>query len=178
MLRLVEEEFIEICKQYILVEEEVEEALSRLKEQLTSKEMKNIFASDQRSLCIQSIIMECVKPILSRRVVIENVREEDILLVLRILIEDAINGEEIFGKDEIVPSISKMKTSLLQNSNVRDEQLFQIMQPVLKMNKTQQKVEKTLNSMERSNNNYYKSMKEIKFERRILKNELQRIMEE
>ena len=71
-----------------------------------------------------------------------------------------------------------MKTSLLRNSNVRDEQLSQIMQPVLKMNKTQQKVEKTLNSMKRSNNNSYKSMKEIKFERRILKNELQRIIEE
>jgi hypothetical protein len=178
MLRLVEEEFIEICKQYILVEDEVEEALSRLKERLTSKEIKNIFASDQRSLYIQSIIMECVNPILSRRVVIENVREEDILLGLRILIEDAINGEGIFGKDEIVPSISQMKTSLLQNSNVRDEQLSQIMQPVLKMNKTQKKVEIALNSMKRSNNNSYKSMKEIKLERQILKNELQRIMEE
>lgn len=177
MLRLVEEEFIEICKQYILVEDEVEEALSRLKEQLTSEEMKNIFASDQRSLYIQSIIMECVNPTLSRRVVIENVREEDILLGLRILIEDAINGEGIFGKDEIVPSISQMKTSLLQNSNVRDEQLSQIMQPVLKMNKTQKKVEITLNSMKRSNDNSYKSMKEIKLERQILKNELQRIME-
>lgn len=45
--------------------------------------------------------------------------------------------EGIFDKSANVPSVVEIKENLLQNMNVKDDQINMIMQPVVRMNKTQ-----------------------------------------
>ena len=99
IMRIVEQEFVSISEQYLLTENEVYSCLTLLKERLTPKELKDIFASDNQEVYVQDIIMDSVNPILRKRAIVSPVKNEDILLGVRLLIEDAINGRGIFGND-------------------------------------------------------------------------------
>ena len=60
--------------------------------------------------------------------------------------------------------------------NIKEEQVMQIMQPVMEMNKVQLKAERTLRSMKRSNEDMKYQIKEIFDEREKLKQELREMM--
>lgn len=141
MMRIAEQEFAAICEQYLLTENEVYLCLEMLKKRLDKKELKNIFSSSNRELYVQSIIMKCVDPVLKKREYIKEFDSEDVFWGMRMLIEDAVDGEGIFDKNAYAPSMAEVKENLLQNTNVKDEQINMIMQPVVRMNKTQMRVE-------------------------------------
>lgn len=178
MMRIVEQEFAAICEQYLLTENEVYLCLEMLKKRLDKKELKNIFSSSNRELYVQSIIMKCVDPVLKKREYIKEFDSEDVFLGMRMLIEDAVDGEGIFDKNAYAPSMAEVKENLLQNTNVKDEQINMIMQPVVRMNKTQMRVERTMRTMKRGNEETEDKMNEIRTERMGLKEELNKIMEE
>lgn len=178
MMRIVEQEFATICEQYLLTENEVYLCLEMLKKRLDKKELKNIFSSSNRELYVQSIIMKCVDPVLKKREYIKEFDSEDVFLGMRMLIEDAVDGEGIFDKNAYAPSMAEVKENLLQNTNVKDEQINMIMQPVVRMNKTQMRAERTMRTMKRDNEETEDKMNKIRTERMGLKEELNKIMEE
>ena len=178
MMRIAEQEFAAICEQYLLTENEVYLCLEMLKKRLDKKELKNIFSSSNRELYVQSIIMKCVDPVLKKREYIKEFDSEDVFWGMRMLIEDAVDGEGIFDKNAYAPSMAEVKESLLQNTNVKDEQIKMIMQPVVRMNKTQMRVERTMRTIKRDNEETEDKMNEIQTERMGLKEELNKIMEE
>ena len=151
MMRIAEQEFAAICEQYLLTENEVYLCLEMLKKRLDKKELKNIFSSSNRELYVQSIIMKCVDPVLKKREYIKEFDSEDVFWGMRMLIEDAVDGEGIFDKNAYAPSMAEVKENLLQNTNVKDEQINMIMQPVVRMNKTQMRVERTMRTIKRDN---------------------------
>lgn len=177
VMRIVEQEFVTICEQYLLTEKEVYGCLLLLKDKLTNKELKNIYASSNRELYVQSLILECVKPILSKRMYINSVKDEDIFLGIRMLIEDAIDGEGIFDKNASETGIVQIQNQLLTNSNIQEGQVMQIMQPVMRINKTQMKAEHTLHSMKRSNEDMRHQTDSIMYERKNIKQELNKLLE-
>ncbi len=177
LMRILEHEFVAICEQYLLTENEVYACLPLLKERLTKKELKNIYASSNRELYVQSIILDCVRPILSKRIIIDNVKDEDILLGIRMLIEDAIEGEGIFGENANAVGMAQIQNELLANTNIREEQVMQIVQPVLQMNKIQIKSERLLKNMKRNNEDMQDQMNEIMTERDNLKKKLDKLLE-
>ena len=178
MMRIAEQEFAAICEQYLLTENEVYLCLEMLKKRLDKKELKNIFSSRNRELYVQSIIMKCVDPVLKKREYIKEFDSEDVFWGMRMLIEDAVDGEGIFDKNAYAPSMAEVKENLLQNTNVKDEQINMIMQPVVRMNKTQMRVERTMRTIKRDNEETEDKMNEIQTERMGLKEELNKIMEE
>ena len=178
MMRLVEREFVDICEQYLLTENEVYESISLLKKCLTKSELKNIYASQNREIYIQSIILDAVQQIVNKRMIINNLRDEDIFWGMRILIEDAIDGEGIFDEKASLVGVSQVQTELLSKSNICDEQMAQIMQPVMQMNRTQLRTERTLRSMKRNNEETADKIYEIMSERELLKSELSNLLEE
>lgn len=178
IMRIVEQEFVSICEQYLLTENEVYSCLPLLKERLTKKELKNIFASENRELYVQSIIMDCVNPVLQKRIIISSVNEDDILLGLRMLIEDAIDGVGIFEADVTTANLVDIQNQLITNSNIKEEQVMQIMQPVMQMNRTQLKAERIMQSIKRSNEDMQYKKDCIKEERNNLKRELEGLWEE
>lgn len=178
MMRIAEQEFAAICEQYLLTENEVYLCLEMLKKRLDKKELKNIFSSSNRELYVQSIIMKCVDPVLKKREYIKEFDSEDVFWGMRMLIEDAVDGEGIFDKNAYAPSMAEVKENLLQNTNVKDEQINMIMHPVVRMNKTQMRVERTMRTIKRDNEETEDKMNEIQTERMGLKEELNKIMEE
>lgn len=173
MMRIVEQEFVAICERYLLSENEVHVCLPMLKERLTRKELKNIFASDNRELYVQSIIMDCVNPVLRNREFVKTLRGDDILFGVRMLMEDAIDGVGIFGEDAVVPGVTDIQNGLLANTNVKEEQVMQIMQPVMQINTTQMKAERMMQSMKRNNEDFCYKQECILNERELLKRELE-----
>ena len=97
---------------------------------------------------------------------------------MRILIEDAIDGEGIFDEKASLVGVSQVQTELLSKSNICDEQMAQIMQPVMQMNRTQLRTERTLRSMKRNNEETADKIYEIMSERELLKSELSNLLEE
>lgn len=176
MMRIAEQEFAAICEQYLLTENEVYLCLEMLKKRLDKKELKNIFSSSNRELYVQSIIMKCVDPVLKKREYIKEFDSEDFFWGMRMLIEDAVDGEGIFDKNAYAPSMAEVKENLLQNTNVKDEQINMIMQPVVRMNKTQMRVERTMRTIKRDNEETEDKMNEIQTERMGLKEELNKIL--
>jgi uncharacterized protein YcfJ len=177
MMRIVEQEFVSICEQYLLTENEVYSCAPLLREKLTKNEMKNIYASSNRELYVQSLILECINPILSQRSIIKEPTCDDIFLGMRILMEDAIRGEGVFDENAMAVSTAQVQSELLASSNIKDEQLPQILQPVKKMNQIQKKVERSLRSMERSNEDTTYQMDLLMEERNQLKQELNELLE-
>ena len=177
IMRLVEQEFISICEQYILTENEVYSCLSLLKEKLTKKELKNIYANNNRSEYIRKLIIESVKPIVARRKFILNPNESLVLDSMKMLINDAINGSGIFGEISSELSSEEIKESVIKNRNIKEDQIGQLMQPVLRMNRNQLKVERTLNKAKKSNEDAIYKEIQILDERQGLKAELNSLLE-
>lgn len=178
MMRIVEQEFISMCEQYLLTENEVYSCLPVLKDKLTRKEIKNIYASDNRELYVQSIIFQCFQPILYQRRVIEPLQGDELLVGMRLLIDDAVNGEGIFDENITTVSTVQIQNEMLERTNIKEEQIPQIMQPVMKMNRTLVSEERILRNMKRSNEDERYEMKSIYTERDSLKAELDRLLEE
>ena len=177
MLRIVEQEFVTICQRYLLTENEIYEMLSLLKEKLSSKELKKIYSSENRELYAQSIVLDCTKAILHKRVRIDNVQDEDIVLGVRMLVEDAIEGEGIFS-DEKGVALSQIQENTLENTNITEEQMPQIMQEVKKMNQSQECAEHCLRSIKRNNEDTKYYYDKILQERQSLKKELNKILDQ
>lgn len=177
IMRIVEQEFVFICEQYLLTENEVYACLPLLKERLTSKEIKNIFASENRELYAQKIIMDCVNSILQKRIFISSLNEDDILLGARMLIEDAIDGVGIFDENATTANLVDIQNQLATKNNIQEEQVVQIMQPVMQINKTQLRAERIMQSMKRSDEDMQYKKECIMEERNNLKKELEELLE-
>lgn len=177
IMRIVEQEFVAICEQYLLTENEVYECLPSIKEKLSKKELKDIYASNNRELYAQSLLLECVRPIISKRMIIGDIQNEEILLGVKILIEDAIDGTGIFDENANQIGIAELQNEVMANPSINEEQVLQIMKPVMCMNKVQLKAECSLQSMKRSNEDTQEQMGMIMNERVDLKNELNRLLE-
>ncbi|MCD7767158.1 MAG: hypothetical protein LUH53_11720 [Lachnospiraceae bacterium] len=175
MLRLVEREFVSICEQYLLTENEVYSCLPLLKERLTKKELKNIYASANRELYIQSIILQIVNPVLAQRQFVDMPDADQILYGFRSLVEDAVNGTGVFDDTEssVLPDEQRQK---LSDAGVREDQIPQVMQPVIRMNQTQKKVEHALVTMKRHNEDTEAQIEKLREERESLKAELNSLL--
>lgn len=178
MMRIVEQEFVAICEQYLLTKNEVYACLPMLKEKLTKKEIKNIFAADSRELYVQSIIKECIVPVLQKRSFVVALDEDDILLGCRMLVEDAIDGTGIFEDNAVTVGTAEVQEQLMLSRNIKEEQIGQIMQPVMQMNRTQMRTERVMQSMKRANEDVQYKRVAILNERNSLKRELQDLLEE
>ena len=108
--------------------------------------------------------------------VIDNVQDEDIFLGMRMLIEDAIDGEGIFEENVTGAGMAQIQNELLKNSNIKEEQVMQIMQPVMQMNKTQMKAERTLRSLKRSNEDMEYELRKLHEEKILLKQEIEDLL--
>lgn len=178
MMKIVEREFVSVCELYLLTENEIYTCLPLLKEKLTKKELKNIFASSCRELYAQSIILQCVNPILYARQFVKRPNENDLLLGVRILIDDSISGTGVFDTSETVSSLAEIQQNLLDHSNIKEAQIGQIMQPVIQMNRTQQKAERVLGAMKRSNEDMYCQKEKLMEERKLYKEELEQLLKD
>ena len=94
---------------------------------------------------------------------------------IRLVFEDAIDGTGIFG-EETALSNEEIKDIYLQSRNVSNEQIQAVMRPVLAMNKTQERTEKQLISMKRSNERCKEERERLQEERKAYKEELQDLL--
>lgn len=177
MMRIIEQEFVDICEENLLTENEVYTLLNQLKELLTPKELKNMFASSNRHQYARNMLMQCVTPILNQRETIGYISEDDLLFGIRTLVEDAIDGMGIFDENYFLASLTDMQTTLVENSNIREDQAMQVIQPVAQMNKTQMRGERVLRSMIRNDEDTVRELHDILEERDSLKAELNDLLE-
>lgn len=178
MLHIVETEFASMCEQYLLTENEVYDSLGLLKEKLTKNEIKNIYASRNRSLYVQSIILSCINPVLRRRTYVSCPEEDMLLAGIRTLLEDAIEGTGIFDNTVTAPLQTEIQQRLLSHTNIHEEQLPQIMKPVVQMNRVQMRAERSLVAMKRSNEDSQYELDSLRQERESYKEELKNLLEE
>ena len=102
--------------------------------------------------------------------------DDEILMGIRGVLEDAIDGIGIFSGEENLPSVTDIKNTLLAGRNVKEEQVVQIMRPVVQMNKTQCRVEKELYTMKRNNEDAAYERSRLTEEREALKEELDHLL--
>ena len=176
MLRIVEVEVAEICEEYLLTENEVYSCLTLLKEKLTGRELKNIYASDNRRSYIRLLVMPCVEKVLAQRQIVTCPEFDELLYGIRGVIEDAIDGTGVFGERTMLPANMDVQTSLAAQYDVREEQIPTIMQSVIDMNKPQQRVEQVLVSMRRDNEDMRFRRNELVKEREAYKIELEELL--
>lgn len=176
ILWIVECEFASICEQYLLTENEVHEALTLLKEKLTKSVLRDIYASDNQELYAQKIILDCINPILHKRQYINDIRQQDMMKAVRFLMEDAIEGTGVFDNREILPSYMDIQQHIPKEMNIQENQIHQIMQPVLQMNRTQQRTERTLVNMKRNNEDTHFIRKQLYEERQEYQKELELLL--
>ena len=177
MMRIIEQEFVSICEENLLTENEVYAVLNALKEILTPKELKDMFASSNRHQYARNLLFQSVNPILNQRATIGYISEDDLLSGIRSLVEDAADGVGIFDDNYSPLSLTEIQTSLKANMNIREDQAMQIMQPVVQMNKTQMRAENTTRSMIRSDEKVAYELNDILNERDVLKAELNKLLE-
>lgn len=177
MLGIIEEEYTTICEEYLLTQNEVYDTLTLLKDKLTPDEIKSMYASSNRSEYARKVIMQCVEPVLEMRKVVTDEDMRDILRGVRLLVEDAADGTGIFDTSEALPTISEVQENLLVDRNVRNDQVYEIMKPVIELNRTQKRVERSLYSMKRDNEETSLKREALKNERDNMKNELKSLLD-
>ncbi len=176
MMRIVEQEFVDLSERFVLTENEVYKCLSILKDKLTKDEIKNIHASKNRELYVQSLIMECINPIIAMRIHIDKINADDIMMGARLLMEDAIDGAGIFDESGFGEEIEELRKDFNIISDISDEQLIQSMVPVIKMNDTLKREENILRRMKRNNEETEQKLNKIIDERQALKKNLEDYM--
>lgn len=178
MMRIIEREFVIICEENLLTENEVHACLNQLKEILTPKEFKNMFASNNHHRYAHNLLMRCVDPIINQRTTIGYILEDDLLSGIRILIEDAIDGVGIFDENYFHANLTEMQVALAEKANIRESQAIQVIQPVVQMNKTLMREERVLRSMKRADEEVAYKLNDILEERDSLKAELNKLLED
>ena len=176
MLSIVEKELIAISEEYLLTQNEVKICVERLKGSLSADKLKDMYASRDKESYARAMIMTYVNPIISNRSYIQNISDEDMLYGIRSLIEDAIDGTGLFDSSMAISNYSDFEKAVVQNSNIKEDQVAQIMAPVMKMNNTQVRTEKALYNIKRSNEAFNQKMDEIHNERDSLKEELNELL--
>ena len=176
MISIVECEFVRCVESYVLSEQEVNESLDLLKEKITPDWLKRMFQSKHHEQFAYDEIRSCVNNVISQRVYVKSVSEEQMLEGIRLVFEDAIDGTGIFG-EETALSNEEIKDSYLQNRNISEAQIQSVMKPVLAMNKTQERAERQLLSMKRSNERCNEERIRLQEERQVYKDELQNLLD-
>lgn len=172
MLSIIEKCFISISEEYLLTQNEVEQCVDKLKTSITIEKLKDMYAIRNKESYAHSMVMGIVNPIIMNRAYVENISEDDILYGIRSLVEDAIDGTGLFDSSMAISNYSDFEKAVVQNSNIKEEQVTQIMAPVMKINNTQVRTEKALYNIKRSNEAFNQKMDEIHNERDNLKAEL------
>lgn len=97
---------------------------------------------------------------------------------IRTLLEDAVDGIGIFDATVTTPLQTEIQQHLLESTNIREEQLPQLMKPVMQMNRTQTRIERSMIIMKRSNEDTQYELDILREERNAYKDELKKLLEE
>ncbi len=176
MLRILERELEDLAGAYLLTEQEFYCVMDHLKTLITASALKDMYASENRSLFAQALLLQAIRPVIGGRSSIAMPTDDEILMGIRGVLEDAIDGIGIFSGEENLPSVTDIKNTLLAGRNVKEEQVVQIMRPVVQMNKTQCRVEKELYTMKRNNEDAAYERSRLTEEREALKEELDHLL--
>lgn len=178
VFRIIEAEFSALCEEYLLTENEVYEVLSKLKERLSKTVLKDIYASQNRNLSAQRIVLSCIKEVVGKRERISCPDNDAILYGIRGIFESAIDGTGIFGEEQDVQSLMKVQERMLQETSIQEEQLGQIMKNVSDMNKVQMRAERSILALKRNNEDTQYKIQQLREERKSYQEELEKILEE
>lgn len=175
MLRIMETELEDLAAAYVLTEHEFYKVMDRLKVIITASVLKDMYASENRELFAQALLLQAIRPVIGLRSSIAMPSEDEILMGIRDVFEDAIDGIGMFS-EEAFPSVTEVRDTLLAGRNVKEEQVAQILQPVIRMNKIQCRMEKELYSMKRDNEDAARAQERLMEERGVLKEELEQLL--
>lgn len=178
VFRIIEAEFSALCEEYLLPENEVYEALAKLKERLSKSVLKDIYASQNRNLSAQRIVLECINGVVGKRERIFCPDEDAILYGIRGIFESAIDGTGIFGEAQDVQPLMKVQERMLQETSIQEEQIGQIMKNVADMNRVQMRAERSMLVMKRNNEDTSYKIQQLREERMGYQEELKKLLEE
>lgn len=88
MVRIIEKEFAELAKDYLLNQKEAEKIIDALKDRLDGKKLKEMFASSDRQGYAQNMLVPLIEKEVSKRKHIVLPTDEQMLVVVREIIED------------------------------------------------------------------------------------------
>lgn len=94
MVRILEEEFTVLAHDYLLNERETEQIVANLSESLTSKDLQEMFASEDRREHAQGLMMPHVERELFRRVMIDMLDFETFQHGLEMVLEDMAEEDQ------------------------------------------------------------------------------------
>ncbi len=88
MVRIIEKQFAELAKDYLLNQKEAEKITDALKDRLDGKKLKEMFASSDRQAYARDMLVPLIEKEVSRRKYIELPTDEEMLIEIRGIIED------------------------------------------------------------------------------------------
>lgn len=94
MVKIIEEVFLSLASAYLLTQREVEHVIDHLGESLTGNNLKDMFASDNRSAFAEQLILPYVEREINRRNRIYLLDNGSMQYGLRLLLEDMSDAEE------------------------------------------------------------------------------------
>lgn len=96
MVRIIESVFTEMVTEYLLNQKEAEKSVDKLSDKLTGKLLKDMFASEDRKIFAQNLLLPIVESEVSKRRTICLPTEQDMISSLKIVLEDiAIESDTI-----------------------------------------------------------------------------------
>ena len=88
MVLIIEKQFAELAKDYLLNQKEAEKITDALKDRLDGKKLKEMFASSDRQAYARDMLVPLIEKEVSRRKYIELPTDEEMLIEIRGIIED------------------------------------------------------------------------------------------
>lgn len=88
MVKIIEEEFTELVKEYLLNQKEVEKSVDKLSEELNESVLKDMFASDDRKGFASNILIPIIENVVKKRRHIVDISDEVMLDSLKIVLEE------------------------------------------------------------------------------------------
>ena len=88
MVRIIESVFTEMVTEYLLNQKEAEKSVDKLSDKLTGKLLKDMFASEDRKIFAQNLLLPIIENEVSKRRIIHLPTGQDMILSLKIILED------------------------------------------------------------------------------------------
>lgn len=93
-VRMIETAFVEIAMEYLLTEQEVKETADYIGKNITEKDLKDMYASDNREYYAKMLILPYVERLVSRRERIKGINAQSLQRGLRLVLEGIADSEE------------------------------------------------------------------------------------
>lgn len=94
MVEIIESVFVEIATEYLLTEHEVENVVDYIGKNVTGKDLKDMYASNDREYYAKMLILPYVERKVSHREHIKGIEAERLQRGLRLVLEDIADNEE------------------------------------------------------------------------------------